>query len=121
MVNVLSLRSLRINIVGKADRAGGDLGQLGIDVESKSAELADVHRVAAAEGVVQVGNEASPDNQHLPAEIKSYTIKMLTCDLASRGFWFALVLSVGVLCLPGYLSPFFRILNPAKTVEHTPN
>jgi len=111
---VLSLHSLGVNIVSKVNPAIADLGKLSVDIESKGSEFADVDRVAAAEGVVQVGNETSPNDQHLTAETNKLHWGKLTWDLASRGFWLALVLSVGVLCLPGYLSPFLRILKPAR-------
>lgn len=41
------------------------LGQLGVDVVGESAEVLDVHALALAQVVVQVGDERSPDDQHL--------------------------------------------------------
>lgn len=74
---MLSLHSLGVNIILEANLAIADLGQLGVNIESKGSKFADVNRVTAAEGVVQVGNETSPNDQHLTAEKISCTFEIL--------------------------------------------
>ena len=70
MMNMLSLHSLGINIVFHADSALADFWQLSINVESKGSKLTDVNGVTRAEGIVEVSNETSPDDQHLSKNLR---------------------------------------------------
>ncbi len=60
-----ALGPLRLQVDGGADHAGGNLGQLCLDVESEGSELADVDTLASPQVVVEIGDETSPDDKHL--------------------------------------------------------
>ena len=62
---MLALGLLGAEVRVRVDDALRNLGQLGVNVERECAELADVHALALAEVVVEVGYESSPHNEHL--------------------------------------------------------
>lgn len=65
VVNVFALKSLRFNVDVGVDFSAGDHGQVSINVKGEGTETADVDTLASPEVVVKVGDQGSPDNQHL--------------------------------------------------------
>ena len=72
MMNVLALSSVSLEINIGAHSASANLGQLCINIESESTELADVNGVALAEVLVEVSHKAAPDDQHLQSRVKQF-------------------------------------------------
>jgi len=64
-MNVLTLSSLWFNVDAGVDFSARNNGQVSIYVECEGSETADVHTLTSSEVVIKVGDEGSPDNQHL--------------------------------------------------------
>lgn len=65
VVNVFALESLRFDVDVGVDFSAGDHGQVSINIKGEGTETADVDTLASPEVVVKVGDQGSPDNQHL--------------------------------------------------------
>ena len=66
VVNVLAFSAKTLQVDFWVDSFGDvDLGKLCLYFESKSTELPDVDTATSSQVVVQIGDEASPYNQHL--------------------------------------------------------
>ena len=133
-MDVLALLTFHVHVRIGSDLSLGDLWQLSHNVECESSELLNINAFASAQRVVQVSDQGSPDDLHLQWILSGYTLNslisdspasyfkaklhkyksilegVLTWDLGSRGCWLATVLSVGKLCLPGYVLGFLRML-----------
>ena len=64
-MNVLAFSSLGKQVDVCVGRLVRKLGQLRRDVKREGAEVANVHALALTQVVVQVGDQGSPDDQHL--------------------------------------------------------
>ena len=64
-MDVFAGSALRCHVRIGCDLAGGDVGEVGLDVEGESTELLDVDRLASTELIVEIGDQSSPDDLHL--------------------------------------------------------
>jgi hypothetical protein len=78
VVNMFALRSLGLVINIGVDSAVVNLGQFSVDIESEGAELADIDGVATTECLVKVGDETTPDDQHLRFGFKRLLVSACT-------------------------------------------
>ena len=62
---MFTLLSICVHVRVGSDLSLRDFGQLSLNVEGKSSEFLDVHALTRSQGVVQVGDQSSPDNLHL--------------------------------------------------------
>lgn len=68
MVNVLTLSSGLVEVLhagALTENRVSDLGELSVHIESESAEASNVNASAGTELLIQVSDEASPNDEHL--------------------------------------------------------
>lgn len=83
---MLALSSLGLVINICADSSAADLWQFSVDVKGESTELADVDGVTTAESLVKVGDETTPDDQHLYMRVTQHLYQDLLKIWAQEAF-----------------------------------
>lgn len=83
---MLALSSLGLVINICADSSAADLWQFSVDVKGESTELADVDGVTTAESLVKVGDETTPDDQHLYTRVTQHLNQDLLKIWAQEAF-----------------------------------